>query len=74
MAANMWILSKTMSGNIYSILKTLCSPCGKCRVMFSTIVFGIGVDVPNVQTIIYKCERAGRDGEPSNVVLHVYPG
>ena len=35
----------------YIILKSFCSPCGKCRVVLSIIAFGMGVDVPDVCTL-----------------------
>ena len=58
---------------------------GTC-ILFSTIAFGMGVDIPDVRTIIHygpcsdiesyfqECSRAERDGKESIALLYVYPG
>ena len=59
---------------------------GTCRILFSTIAFGMGVDIPDVRIIIHygpcsdiesyfqESGRAGRDGKESIALLYVYPG
>lgn len=54
-----------------------------CCILFSTVAFGMGVDIPDVQTVIhyghlgnvesYVQERgqAARDEKQSRVILHV---
>jgi len=68
------------------ILQSMLNPQGNCRVLFSTTAFGMGVDVPNIRTVIHlgppadmddyfqECGRAGRDGMQSNAILYLYPG
>ena len=68
------------------IMQSMLNPHGNCRVLFSTTAFGMGVDVPNIRTVIHfgppadmddyfqECGRAGRDGLESNVILDLYPG
>ena len=63
-----------------------CVKGGSCRVLFSTIAFGMGIDIPCIHTIIHygpsrdiddylqESGRAGRSGEASHAVLYVYPG
>ena len=67
------------------IMQSILNPHGTCRVLFSTTAFGMGVDVPNIRTVIYfgppadmddyfqECGRAGRDGLESNAILYLYP-
>ena len=69
-----------------TILKSLLMPDGTCRVVFCTIAFGMGVDVPNIRTVIHygpsmdvddyfqESGRAGRDGKASEAVIFHYPG
>ena len=69
-----------------SILKSLVQTDGICRIVFCTIAFGMGVDVPNVRTVIHygpssdvddyfqESGRAGRDGKSSEAVIFYYPG
>ena len=59
---------------------------GTCRVNFSTIAFGLGVDISDIRTIIHygppadiedylqESGRVGRDGIPSKAILYLYPG
>jgi len=68
------------------ILQSMLNPQGNCRVLFSTTAFGVGVDVPNIHTVLHlvppadmddyfqECGRAGRDGIQSNAILYLYPG
>ena len=68
------------------IMKSIMKPNGNCRLLFSTTAFGMGVDAPNIRTVIHfgppadmddyfqECGRAGRDGIGSNAILYYYPG
>ena len=59
---------------------------GNCRVLFSTIAFGMGINITNIRRIIHygpsrnieeyvqESGRGGRDGEQCHAVLYVYPG
>ena len=63
-----------------------CVKDGTCRVLFSTIAFGVGVDLPHIHMIIHcspsrniddyiqESGHAGRNGEAIHAVLYVYPG
>ena len=35
------------------LLESMLNPDGNCRILFSTCAFGMGVDVPNIHTIIH---------------------
>ena len=64
------------------IMDSMLNPNGNCRVLFSTTAFGMGVDVPNICTVIHfgppadmddyfqECGRVGRDGIESNAILY----
>ena len=59
---------------------------GSCRVIFSTIAFGMGVDIADIHMIIHygpskdvddylqESGRGGRNGELSHAILYTYPG
>ena len=65
----------------HNIISSFSSPSGICRVIFSTIAFGMGVDVPDIRTVIHygpssgveeyvqESGRAGRVGMDSHVKL-----
>lgn len=56
---------------------------GDCPVICATTAFGMGVDVPNIRTVlnfgvpgsleafVQQCGRAGRDGKPSDAIVIV---
>ncbi len=68
------------------ILESIVDPNGKCRVLFCTTAFGMGIDVANIRTVIHfgppadvddyfqESGRGGRDGIESNAILYHYPG
>ena len=59
---------------------------GACRVLFCTIAFGMGIDIPNILRIIHdgpsqsvdayvqESGRGGRNWEQSHVILYTYSG
>ena len=59
---------------------------GTCRILFSTIAFGMGINIPNIYRIIHngppnsiedyvqESGRGGRDGRICEVVLYLYSG
>lgn len=63
------------------IIKEFTSPLSPLRLVIATIAFGMGIDIPNIRTIIHfgSCEdveaylqaigRAGRDGQQANALL-----
>ena len=69
-----------------TILEAFQPGDSKCRLLFSTIAFGMGVDIPDIRTVIHygpssdiesyfqESGRAGRDGKDSRAVMYVYPG
>ena len=42
-----------------SIILSFSSPSGICRVIFSTIAFGMGVDVPDIRTVVHYGPSSG---------------
>ncbi len=68
------------------IMESVKDPAGVCRVVFCTIAFGMGVDIPDIRTVIHygpssdvddyvqEAGRAGRDGLPSSAIFYCYPG
>ena len=67
------------------ILESMVTPNGKCRILFCTTAFGMGIDVSNIRTIIHfgpaadvddyfqESGGAGRDGIESNAIIYYYP-
>ena len=65
-----------------TILKELCSPHSKCRVVFATMALGMGVNIPSVREVIHigpprsvreyfqEAGRAGRDNKQSHAILY----
>ena len=45
--------SKVDESDKKDILTSLRNENGVCRVLFSTIAFGMGVDIPNIRTVIH---------------------
>ena len=68
------------------IMQSILNPHGTCCVLFSITAFEMGVDVPNIRTVIHfgptvdmddyfqECGRARCDGLKSNAILYLYPG
>ena len=68
------------------ILKSMTKLDGTCRVLFSTIAFGMGVDIPDIRTVIHfgpssdiddyfqESGRCGRDGQTAEAILYFFPG
>lgn len=66
------------------ILHTFQPPSGTCRILFSTVAFGMWVDIPNVRTVIHygppddvesyfqESGLAGRDGKQSIAIPYLY--
>lgn len=69
-----------------SILSSLRDVNGKCRLVFCTVAFGMGVNIPNIRYVIHygpptdiddyyqECGRGGQDGEQSFAMLYLYGG
>ena len=65
-----------------AILKQLCKPESKCRVVFATMAMGMGVDIPSVREVLHigpprsvreyyqESGRAGRDNKKSWATLY----
>lgn len=65
-----------------AILKQLCKPESKCRVVFATMAMGMGVDIPSVRQVVHigpprsvqeyhqAPGRAGRDNKKSWATLY----
>ena len=63
------------------IIEAFTSPSSPLRLVIATVAFGMGIDIPNIRTIIHfgSCEdveayvqaigRAGRDGQQANALL-----
>ena len=65
------------------IMESVKDPNGTCRVVFCTIAFGMGIDIPDIRTVIHYgpssdvddyIQEAGHAGVPSNAILYCYPG
>lgn len=78
--------SKITDSDKEILLESFSKTDGKCRVIFSTIAFGMGVNIPNVRHVIHfgpssaidnyvqESGRAGRDTKQSHAVIYLYPG
>ena len=65
------------------IMKSFMDPAGAIRVVIATIAFGLGVDCPNIRTILHwgasksidaytqETGRSGRDGLQSRAILYL---
>ena len=65
-----------------NIIRNFTSPNGHCRVVIGTIAFGLGLDSPNVRSVIHwgpssdmesyvqESGHVGRDGLPAIAVLN----
>ena len=65
-----------------SIVKSFCKPNGTLRIVVATVAFGMGLDCPNVRTIIHlgapsdveayiqETGCAGRDGAQATAILY----
>ena len=65
------------------IVESVKDPNCTCRVVFCTIAFGMGIDIPDIRTVIHYgpssdvddyIQEAGHAGVPSNAILYCYPG
>ena len=69
-----------------ALLESFSKPDGVCRILFSTIAFGMGLNIPNIYRVIHdgpaesvdhyvqESGRGGRDGHLCEVVLYLYSG
>ena len=66
----------------HAILQSLTTPSGSCCVIFCTIAFGMGVDIPDISTVIHygpfsdiedSLQESGRAGHNGLAILYVYP-
>jgi ATP-dependent DNA helicase RecQ len=68
------------------LLVSFSKPEGNCQVVFATIAFGMGVNIPDIHTIIHlgpssnadnylqESGRVGRNGVQSDAVILLQPG
>ena len=78
--------AKVDSDDKLEILESFRKQEGTIRVLFSTVAFGMGVDISNIRLVIHygpaadvddyfqESGRAGRDGLSSTAILYLYPG
>ena len=62
-----------------ALIKSFSEASGSCCVLFSTIAFGMGVDIPDIRCIIHNgppdsIACGGRDGLQCEAMLYKYPG
>ena len=69
-----------------ALLKSFSNPDGVCRVLFATVAFGLGINIPNIYRVIHdgptrsvdqyvqESGRGGRNGNVCEVVLYSYSG
>ena len=68
------------------LMDSVQNPAGACQVLFCRIVFGMGVDIPDIRTVIHYIPSADVDeymqeaghaemgSTGSNAILYCYPG
>ena len=66
-----------------AILESMANPNGTCRILFATIAFGMGINIPDIRTVIHlgpptdiddyiqEIGRCGRDGKPGQAILYL---
>lgn len=69
-----------------TLMQSFSEASGSCRVLFSTIAFGMGINIPDIRRVIHngpadsietyvqESGRGGRDGHMCEVVLYTYAG
>ena len=69
-----------------TLIDSFSASNGNCRVLFATIAFGMGINIPDIQRVIHygpsknieeyvqESGRGGRDGNQCHAVLYTYPG